>query len=279
MTDAPPTLPADKTGHVTGPIGAIPKIIHQTYHSKHLPGPFQDAVDTAIRLNPNWEHRLYDDADIVNFIAQHYDERVMRCYTMINPKYGAARADLFRYLLLHKIGGIYIDIKAVCLKSFDDVLRSDDRFVLAQWQNTADGEHSGWGTWPELTDVAGGEYQQWHIIAAPGHPFLKAVIDRVLTNIETYRPWRDGVRRHGVVRLTGPIAYTRAIRPIIAQHPHRFAASATDVGLRYRAAPEHEQLFMHHYANIKESIVTMRGIAKPISYAYLCFVKTFNVRT
>jgi hypothetical protein len=44
-------------------------------------------------LNPGWEHRL-DDGDIVEFIGSSYRPKVLAQYERINPKYGAARADL-----------------------------------------------------------------------------------------------------------------------------------------------------------------------------------------
>ena len=36
----------------------------------------------------------------------------MQFYERINPNYGAAKADIFRVLVLHKYGGVYFDIKS-----------------------------------------------------------------------------------------------------------------------------------------------------------------------
>ena len=68
---------------------------------------------------------------------------------------------------------------------------------------------------------------------APGHPFLKAVIESVLTNIDSYRPWLDGTGKIGVLRVSGPIAYTLAIHPLLGSHSHRKLRTNTELNLSY----------------------------------------------
>nr|VFK60710.1 MAG: hypothetical protein BECKTUN1418D_GA0071000_11331 [Candidatus Kentron sp. TUN] len=64
--------------------------------------------------------------------------------------------------------------------------------------------------WPNATD--GGKNMV--IVSVQGHPFLRAVILRVLENIETYDPYRQEAGRWGGILLTGPAAYTLSILPI-----------------------------------------------------------------
>ena len=49
----------------------IPKIIHQIYFHPHqnLPAVLQENVRAIRGLNPGWEHRLYDDHDMAEFIT------------------------------------------------------------------------------------------------------------------------------------------------------------------------------------------------------------------
>ena len=68
--------------------------------------------------------------------------------------------------------------------------------------------------------MPGGEYQQWHVIGSPGHPFLEQVIIRVLKGIHTYDENTDGVGPSATLRVTGPIAYTLAINSVLSDHPH-----------------------------------------------------------
>jgi hypothetical protein len=240
----------------------IPRLIHQTFKSHELPLELQRNVDQIKLLNPGWMHRIYDDADIAAFIRENYGQTVFDYYQRINPRYGAARADLFRYLLLYQRGGVYLDIKSTMTRPLDDVLQADDRYLLSQWQNGKDQEHQGWGVARELNHVPGGEFQQWHIVAAPGHPFLRAVIEKVINNIDRYNPWLHGTGSSGVFRVTGPVAYTLAIVPLLEKQPHRLTAGS-ELGFEYTIfkTTSHRPMFASHYAKQTESVIQMQGLA------------------
>ena len=242
----------------------IPRIVHQTFPSRQLPPVIRENVDKIHSMNPEYAFRLYDDADMAAFVQDNYDARVVRCFNRINPKYGAARADLFRYLLIYKQGGVYLDIKSSLSKPLRDILRRDDRYLLSHWPACGAERTAGWAGWgvhPELQGIAGGEFQQWHVVAAPGHPFLQAVIQRVLQNLEVYDPFVHGVGMDGVLRVTGPIAYTLAIAPLLPLHAHRRVLSHRELGFEYSIfdignARAHKALFKNHYADLVESLVS-----------------------
>lgn len=248
---------------------AIPRLIHQTFRSRNLPVQLLDNVQKMKSMNPGWTHQIYDDADVEAFIKAVYGRRVLAYFHRINPKYGAARADLFRYLLLYKYGGVYLDIKSTLSKPLDGILLPDDRYLLSQWRNGAGDEHQGWGLASELSHVPGGEFQQWHIVAAPGHPFLRAVIENVLTNIDRYNPWLHGTGSSGVFRVTGPTAYTLAIVPLLGRHPHRRVRDQ-DCGFEYTLfkTVSHRPLFSSHYAKQTESVIRLDGVAAFSGWLY-----------
>jgi len=205
-------------------------------------------------LNSDWEHRLYDDADCLRFIRENYDTKVLRSFQAIDPAYGAARADLFRYLLLYKVGGVYLDIKSGCRKPLNLFLREDDELLLSHWQDPKDGYH------PELGISA--EFQQWHIMARAGHPFLSAVISHVLDNLGNYDPLKDGVGKEAVLKTTGPIAYTRAIEPLLQHHPWRLFNAEAE-GVVYSVVPNgHTRMFRKHYSKVKRPLVSFTHIRK-----------------
>lgn len=240
----------------------IPKIIHQTYYKKTgLPAPIERNIAYLQANNPGWEYRLYDDADIEDFIRTTYGTAMLATYQRINPAYGAARADLFRYLLIYAEGGVYLDLKSTAIQPLDSVLLPDDTYILAQWDNT---KYAGWGAHPELAHIPGGEFQQWHIISVPRHPFLYHAIQCVIRNIHHYHPSNHGVGFHGVIRTTGPIAYTLAIAPVLGQYPYRHVAIEQNLGIHYSiydASSEdrnrnHRHLAkQRHYTELAEPIV------------------------
>jgi mannosyltransferase OCH1-like enzyme len=252
------------------PAVLIPKTIHQTLPDKHN---CPSAVDTNIaalqNLNPAWRHVLHDDADILRFIQSHYGDSVLKSYNSINPLYGAARADLFRYLLMYKMGGVYLDVKSGCAQPLDSFIRDDDVLLLSRWQSKPGEAFEGWGS--HIDDGVPNEIQNWHIICQPGHPLLKAVINAVLNNVHGYSMRAQGVGKFGVLRTTGPIAYTKAIEPLLCQHPHRFFDSHA-AGLLYTAlalpkgTASHTSLFKRHYTRVKLPLVSS-GPQRPWHYA------------
>ena len=172
---------------------------------------------------------------------------------------------------MYKVGGVYLDIKSTTTRPLDEVLKPDDAFLLAHWSDRRDPTHRGWGqNHHDLAGVAKGEYQQWHIIAAPGHPFLKSVIERVLRNIEIYNPALHGTGKYGVLRVTGPIAFTLAIHGSRALHRHRLVDSEEDLGLRYSifSGENHMRLFNGHYSEQVAPLVQVGAVRKLSGHVY-----------
>jgi mannosyltransferase OCH1-like enzyme len=248
---------------------AVPKIIHQTFYERSLPPQLQANVDRLRTSNPGWEYRFYDDADVARFIQENYPPLVWQYFQRLDARYGAARADLFRYLLLYKVGGVYLDIKSSATRPLDSVLRPDDRFLLSQWLHRSE-EQQAWGGHDEIRGLPGGEYQQWHIVCAPGHPFLKAVIETVLSNMDRYDPHLHETGKRGVLRVTGPIPYTLAIHRIQAAHPHRVVDSRDDLGFEYNLYPNqsHQTAFKSHYSLQTAPLVKMGFRKRQLSHLY-----------
>lgn len=255
---------------VVAPESRIPRIIHQTYPGTALPDALRDNVADLASANPGWEHRLYDDRAIEQFISDHYPAEFLAAYFRIKPEYGAARADFFRYLAIYRMGGVYLDIKSRFTRPIAEIVSGNEQFVLSQWRNGEGQVHQGFGLHRELAHIPGGEYQQWHIIAAPGHPFLRAVILAVLANIDSYRPWRHGVGRIGVFRLTGPIAYTLAIHPLLGKSPARVVSDESALSLEYSITGDyvHRDAFKRHYSQYDTTILSLPPAAHWMGLVY-----------
>jgi mannosyltransferase OCH1-like enzyme len=257
----------------------IPKVIHQTCPCKErLPTEIQENIRRMNQLNEDWEHRLYDDGDIESIILKHYNLEVLHVYQRINLSYGAARADFFRYLLMYAEGGIYLDIKSSVTRPLNDVIDLNDCYILSKWK-----DRPGWSMHPELAHLERGEYQQWHIIAVAGHPFLREVIERVIDNIQQYNVLHHGVGRVGVLRVTGPIAYTLAIENVKSLHPFREVNITLDFGFEYSIyespaqTGKHEDLFVKHYSILRAPLINS-NVFKDYSLVLLYYMKKVTKR-
>jgi hypothetical protein len=83
------------------------------------------------------------------------------------------------------------------------------------------------------------------------------VLERVCGNIAGYRLRREGVGWMSVLQLTGPIAYTLAIDPLLDVYPNRRVRRESELGLDYSIRPghQHRSLFSQHYSQNRAPIV------------------------
>lgn len=99
----------------------IPKIIHQVWEGKREPLPevLARLGETWRELHPDWEYICWDAKRMEAFIQEHYPEY----WNLYNElPYNVQRWDVFRYMLLYKIGGMYVDFDYECLSSMEEVL-------------------------------------------------------------------------------------------------------------------------------------------------------------
>ena len=242
----------------------IPKKIHQILirDGDKIPEHFAKNINYIKNLNKGWEHYLYNEDDIVKYLEKNYPKNILIAYQKINPDYRAARADFFRYLVIYKEGGAYFDIKSAMKTQLDSILKTDDEYILAHWSCPSVRtiwENNKIARYRLNTEL--GEFQQWHVISRPGHPYLKNVIDNILKNIETYNPVIDGTGKTGVFYVTGPYVYTDSIMPILNDHKHTIYESSDDIGLIYNNcisifSINHKQLFSKkHYSKFDSPII------------------------
>jgi inositol phosphorylceramide mannosyltransferase catalytic subunit len=220
----------------------IPRIIHQTISDKHnIKTELKNNIDSLKQINPNWEHYIYDDNDIEEFIKQNYSNHIYETYKRINPEYGPARADYFRYLVIYKLGGIYFDIKSGSKDKLDNIINDNDEFIIIN--------HPEWN-----------EYAQWVIISKPGHPLMKEIIDAVTDKINNYNIKDDGVGKWGVLQLTGPKIYTKTINDNKHKYSNlTYCDNYQNIHLNYNNINDiwmsHINLFKNHYTTLTSPIV------------------------
>jgi FkbM family methyltransferase len=247
----------------------IPRIIHQTYRTSRLPYELEENVEKLKKMNPTFEYRFYNDEDCINFIKENYPEEKLKLYLSINDSYGPAKADYFRYLLMYKVGGVYLDIKSSTTVPLEETLQYTDEYLLSHWAGR---------DWAGELNYELGEFQNWHIICKPEHPFLKKTIELVEENIRNYK---NGVGKEAVLKTTGPIPYSKAILSLLDQHrplrvdsPVREYQVSEEIGLSYLNTRIHHHGLYKGYPNSEKLInheLTKRG------YVLYSNAKYFNI--
>ena len=160
----------------------IPKIIHQTWKNKNIPEKWKDAVDSCKQLNPDFQHIVWTDKEMEQFVKEEYPDFYV---TYKSYKYHIQRCDAFRYLVLNTYGGIYLDMDIVCNKKLTKLLHYD--LVIA----------------PSIS--VNNIFTNSFFMAIPGHPFLGYCIDKLSQYKNTYQYF--GKHLH-VMNSTGPLFIT-----------------------------------------------------------------------
>ncbi|MDE2383611.1 MAG: glycosyl transferase [Alphaproteobacteria bacterium] len=152
----------------------IPKIIHQTWKTHEVPQNCVAHVATWKALHPDWEYRLWPDAELDAFVAAHYPDflPIFRAYPA-----GVQRADAGRYLLLDHFGGVYADIDTQCLMPLD-MLCGEDRIVFCE-----EPHHH----WKFVVEARGLNHLLFNgtMASPPGHPFWKRLLKELVRNSKT----------------------------------------------------------------------------------------------
>ena len=156
----------------------IPKTIHQIWLGSPFPKKYLAWQKSWQKYHPDWEYKLWTDKDVEEF-------------GLINKKwfdqarnYGQ-KADIARYEILYRLGGVYVDTDFECLQPFDILHHTCDFYVgIAQ--------ETGFKLFNGL------------IGSVPGNPILKECI-------ETMDPEKKlhASAHINIIHTTGPFLLTR----------------------------------------------------------------------
>jgi mannosyltransferase OCH1-like enzyme len=118
--------------------GSIPKIVFQTWKTRQPPTNFTYWSTSFQRLNPDFQHVLWDDADNREFIASDYP-----WFLTFYDSYPREifRADIVRFFFLYRFGGLYADLDTECLRPLGQTLARAD-IVLGRMGNDPTFPHS-----------------------------------------------------------------------------------------------------------------------------------------
>lgn len=211
----------------------VPRIIHQTWITKSVP-PDKGDTESWQRLNPDWEYRFWDDAALRSFMAEEFPDLLTLFDGYSRP---VQRADLARYCLLKRFGGVYADIDTRCLAPLEP-LAGTHRIVLCE--EPRDRQHHATRRGLPFLLFNG-------TMASPaGHPFWDTLIELC---VRMY-PRRDG----DVLETTGPLLLTAAVlqwpdTDAFALHSSHLFAETGDVSNCDRRGAWKDRRFSEHFWN------------------------------
>lgn len=192
----------------------IPLDIWQTYKTRDLPKEAEKCQQTWVNQK-NIKYHFMSDPDIEQFVRNHYPDDVYRVF--IKLPLGVMRADLWRYCILYKYGGIYSDIDSKLLRPIETWdFKKGDRIIIGL-----------------ENDI---HFCQWTIASVPNHPILKNVIQMI---VDEFNKGIDLTNEHFVHKHTGPGIWTRAINKTLGFNLNQ---KAIDTWKLYKE-PKHKRKF------------------------------------
>jgi mannosyltransferase OCH1-like enzyme len=167
------------------PSNHIPRTVHQFWDTGTPPAPVEALMTTWRTLNPDWAYTLWSHRAALEFIELNYGSRLRDAF--LQCAFAAMQADVARYAILYKVGGVYADADLSCLKPMDEVLAANALAMTFQ----------GWN----------GAWRNDLMALAAGHPMMAEILEKVVANIEVRSS-------NNLWLVTGPGATT----PIIEKH-------------------------------------------------------------
>ncbi|MES4905914.1 MULTISPECIES: glycosyltransferase [unclassified Streptomyces] len=169
----------------------IPPLIHQTWKNEDVPHEWRDWSESWRRHHPDWEYRLWTDADNRAFLEEHY--------AWFLPVYDGypepiKRADAIRYFLLDHFGGLYVDMDFECLRPMTGLFAGQELVLGIEPEEHLQLPLSRRNGMRRIVCNA-------FMASRPGHPFWSHV-HRRLVGAHTLP---------GPVDATGPFFLTRAV--------------------------------------------------------------------
>jgi mannosyltransferase OCH1-like enzyme len=167
----------------------IPKIIHQIWAGgESLPNILKELGETWKERHPQWEYILWSESNILSFIIKYFPGYLDLYHSFY---YDIQRWDAIRYLIMYKIGGMYVDFDYECLENVAPLLA---------------GKTCAFAMEPDIHAKLFNKATVFNnalMASVPAHVFMKKAIERVFSEkILQYDNTFD--KREYVLNTTGP---------------------------------------------------------------------------
>jgi len=169
----------------------VPLVIYESWHSNQVPPKMKKNIYRLLDVNPEFDYYLYSDEKCREFIVNNYSEEVVNSFDMLKP--GAYKSDLWRYCILYKNGGVYLDIKYYSLVPIIDLIRINPVIFVKDRNNSC------------VASIGNGIYNAF-MVSPPKNPVFLSCIDEIVQNCKFKR------YNTSPIDITGPCLLSRVIQ-------------------------------------------------------------------
>ena len=231
---------------------AIPAHCIQTAESRRFGQSHHAALLGLRSLNPELTFLLFDASRRDAYMTERWgDQPIGNLYR--RARFGAMRADIFRYCVLFDQGGFYLDINKLVVAPLRSFIETNSRGLISF--------ESIWCQLPAAPEAASrlqhpSRYVlQWCLGFAPGHPLLEAMITNICRYAAAYEGQTFANPSEAVRSLTGPGLFTQTVRDYIVDHGnHTLEQAGIDFNGNLRYPTEREVMYLQHphYKDVRD---------------------------
>lgn len=191
--------------------GGLPRLVHFTVKDKNDLAPHQVvSMASWAHHNPGHSLMLFDDSDILQFMTSYYPELLP---TFEGLRSQVERTDMWRYLVLCKMGGVYADSDVVCGRPVSNW--AQDAGLLVGIENVFNTpEEAKRRDYTRQIQMV-----QWAIASRKGHPVVCRMGQYVAVHVaeEKHGEFIDPDRNHAILERTGPGIWSSSVHDYIKE--------------------------------------------------------------
>ena len=111
-----------------------PKIVHQIVPNiNYVPSGLYHTILYNIRLNPEFEYRIYDYNSIIELIKKDFDLTILNAYNASDLY--QIKTDYIKLAFIEKYGGFFIDIKNILCCKLSELLKINSVYYIHNLSN------------------------------------------------------------------------------------------------------------------------------------------------
>ena len=170
-------------------ISGVPLVIYQSWHTNKIPYHMKETIYKLLDMNPEFDYYLYSDEKSREFISANYSQEVLSAFDTLKP--GAYKSDLWRYCILYKTGGVYLDIKYFSVSPLLDIVRVTPIVYVKENDISCEGTYN--------------KIYNGFMVSPPNNVIFKMCIDEIVNNCKLK------LYKGGPLHVTGPCLFGKLV--------------------------------------------------------------------
>ena len=201
----------------------IPNHVYQTWINPVVPYMHARAIRQFRKLNPDYSFSFFDDQRMAEYMDSNFaGHPILKLFHDIRMP--AEKADIWRYCLLFREGGIYCDMDSGMAIPLRELLH-DDPSELISFEGPKWKDQLGLGSYadpdvflPGPPDSIKGNLDypdhsmvNWLLCFEKGSPIMEELINLIVRHAPFYRNKKFEIVSLAGNHFTGPLAFTEAV--------------------------------------------------------------------